>query len=174
MEVLQAALIHVHEPVVSVRVSWNQEETVLKDKITGVADDALDHLVIVKMHSYPETRNNGCILMEVKRLMTDIPVERLDEKHRLSVAGRDLFDLARIDQAKPERVQRRMRIVAQQLLDRSKFIDQCRTADRAVLKPNNDTVNTLGRRSRYRSDLSGYARSCGDRSYCLILYSNAL
>lgn len=53
VKVLQPALVDIHQPVISVRVCRNQEESALENEIARIADNALDHLIIVEVDAHP-------------------------------------------------------------------------------------------------------------------------
>src|SRR5215472_1863649 len=117
MKVLEATLLHVNEPVISVRIGRHEEEAFLKHKVPSVADDPLDHLVIVEIDPHPQSRNDRSILVEMKRAMTPVAVERLDEEHCLGRLRRNVFHPIRIQSSEPNRVQGRRVTVSQQFLD---------------------------------------------------------
>ena len=159
VKVLQAALVDVHKPVVAVRISRNKEKAVLKDKVTRVADNALDHLVILKVNPHPQPRNDWRVLVEVKRFVTNISVKGLDEENGLRLSSGDLLHFAGINQVEPNCIERGMRIVTEELFDRAQLTDLSRAANGAVIESDHDTIDPLGRRRGDCGYLCGYARS---------------
>lgn len=171
MKVLESALQNIDQLVISIRVRRSEKEAVLQDEVPSIADNAFDHLVVIEVHSNPQSRGNRSVLVEVKRLVVKIAIEGLDEEHRLGVLRRNLLHRVRIQQRQTDGVQGILRIISKKLLDRAKLIDLCQSANRPIFKPDDDLIGPV----RNRSVLRSYeARFGGLRSYCLILYSSAL
>jgi hypothetical protein len=172
MKILQPALQNIDKLIVSIRISGPQEKTILQHKIPRIADEPLDHLAIVEINPHPKSRNDRRMFMKMQGSMAKISIEGLDEEHRLGILRRNLLHPLRIQQLKPNRIQRILGIVPQQLIDRPQLADLGGPTNRPVIIANNDPV-LIGRLCRLC--LGRYARSRGgDRSYCLILYSSAL
>lgn len=103
MEILQARFIDIGQLIISVGIGRDEEETILQDKVAGIADNAFDHLAVVEVDPHPETGNNWRILMKMKRLMPYIAIEGLYKEDCLGALRRNLFNLSGIDQTEANR-----------------------------------------------------------------------
>jgi hypothetical protein len=72
--------------------------------------------------------------------MAKIPIKGLHEEHRLGILRRHLLDRLRIQQSKPNEIKRILRVIPQQLIDRSKFAYIRETSNRPVFIANNDSM----------------------------------
>jgi len=80
------------------------------------------------------------MLMKMKRSVTKISIEGLDEEDSLRVLGRDIFHGPGIQQLQPNGIKRVHRIVAQQLIDRPQFARLRQPPDGMILIPDNDAI----------------------------------
>ena len=142
VKILQPGLQHVDKPVVSIGIGRPQKEARLEHKILGIADDSFNHLAIVKIHSHPQARHNRGMLMKMKRSVTKISIEGLDEEDRLRVLGRDIFHGPGVQQLQTNGIKRVHRIVTQQLIDRPQLARLRQPPDGVVLIPDNDAIAT--------------------------------
>ena len=142
MKILQPSLQHIDKPVVSIGIGRPQKEARLEHKILGIADDSFNHLAIVKIHPHPQARDNWRMLMKMKRPVTKIPVEGLDEEDRLRVLGGNIFHCPGVQQLQSNGIKRVHRIVAQQLIDRPQFARLRQSPDGVILIPDDDAIAT--------------------------------
>ena len=168
MKILETALQHVNQPIVSVRVSRHQKEAVAKHKVSCIADQALDHLVVVEIHANPKPRSYRGILMKVQSLVTFITVEGLDEEHSLGILRRDLFNCLCPQKLQPYRL-KGMLIVLQQFFNRPQFARLRSPPESPLFEPDDNFVGTFWFWSPFTGLRSYEARFGGLRSYCLIL-----
>ena len=141
MEILQPSLEHIHKSVVSIRIRRPQKETRLQHEILGIADNPFNHLAVIEINPDPKSRDSRRMFMKVKGSMTKIPIEGLDEEHRLGFLRRHIFDSVRIQQLQPNRIKRIHRVIPQQLLDRPKLTRLNHSSNGMILVPDNNTVS---------------------------------
>ena len=108
--------------------------------------------------------------MKVQRTMTQIAVKRFDKENSLGVSGRDILYLVAVKQPQPDGSKGILRIIAQQLLNRTQFTGMGVAPDSMIFESNDDFVDRAWRRAGdLVRRLQNYAWPGGDRSYCLIL-----
>jgi hypothetical protein len=89
----------------------------------------------MEIDAHPESFKYRRMSMKMKGPVLEVSFEGLDEKDRLGILGRHLFDCLGVQQAEPDRLQRRLLRAMQKLFHRSKLVYFSKTADRAVLIP---------------------------------------
>jgi hypothetical protein len=116
------------------------------------------------------------MLVKVKCAVAQIAIEGLDEENGLGVAGRNVLNGVCVEQLQPDGIQRIDGVVAQKLLDGTKFAGLSKPANGMALVADYNSI----RFGQLFGDL-GLTRGLydawlfrGDRSYCLILYRSAL
>src|SRR5579875_4170965 len=98
MEVLEAALEHIHQRVVPVRVRRPQKEPISQHEVLRVADDSLNHLVVIEKDPHPQARHCRSMFMEVQCTMAKVSIECLDEEDGLGIPGWHLAEFLRVSQ----------------------------------------------------------------------------
>src|ERR1700733_7231389 len=92
VEILQPSLQHIDQSIISIGIRRPQKEARLQHKILSIADDSFNHLAIVEVHPYPQTRHGRRMLMKMQCSVAKVSIEGLDEEDRLGVLRRHIFD----------------------------------------------------------------------------------
>lgn len=82
------------------------------------------------------------MLMKMKCPVAQIPVKRLNKKHRFGIFCRNVFHRLGIQQPKSNKVQRVLRIVPQKLFNRPKLARLYKAADSVSFISNDNAVCT--------------------------------
>ena len=96
------ALPDVHEPVIAVWIGGKKEETWIDEITDGVIDDPLHHFTIKKLHTHPDSMDDGRAGMKVEFLMIRVSFKTVDIEDSLDVTGQYLLNDIRLKVANPE------------------------------------------------------------------------
>src|SRR5665213_281905 len=96
MKSFKPTLEHIDQHVIAIRIGGHQEEPILQYKVRSIADNSLNHLVVVEINPHPEPLHHRCMFMKMQGSVLQVSLKRLDEKDRLRVLGWHLLHLSLI------------------------------------------------------------------------------
>ena len=142
VEVLEPTLQNIDQLVIPIRVRGPQEEPILQHEVPRIADEPLDHLAVIEVDPHPKPGHDRRMLMKMQGPMAKVSIEGLDEEHGLRILRGNLFDLLCVQKLKSNRIEGILRIVPQQLIDRSKLAHLREASNCPIFITNNDPVRT--------------------------------